>query len=38
MKIPIPIEAGLGWITKLNKSNFIGKNALVDAKENQRAS
>ena len=29
-----PIEAGLGWITKLNKSNFIGKNILVDAKEN----
>jgi len=29
-----PIEAGLGWITKLNKSNFIGKNTLVDAKEN----
>ena len=30
-----PIEAGLGWITKLNKGNFIGKNALVNAKENQ---
>jgi aminomethyltransferase len=30
-----PIEAGLGWITKLNKGNFIGKNALVTAKENQ---
>ena len=29
-----PIEAGLGWITKLNKSNFIGKNTLVNAKEN----
>jgi len=29
-----PIEAGLGWITKLNKSNFIGKNTLIDAKEN----
>lgn len=29
-----PIEAGLGWITKLNKDNFIGKEALVEAKEN----
>ncbi len=29
-----PIEAGLGWITKLDKENFIGKDALVSAKEN----
>ena len=27
-----PIEAGLGWITNLDKDNFIGKEALVDAK------
>jgi len=30
-----PIEAGLGWITKLNKSEFIGKDALLAAKENR---
>ncbi|MEJ5262369.1 MAG: glycine cleavage system aminomethyltransferase GcvT [Ignavibacterium sp.] len=29
-----PLEAGLGWITKLNKSDFIGKQALLKAKEN----
>lgn len=29
-----PIEAGLGWITKFNKQNFIGKPALISAKEN----
>ncbi|MEA1881085.1 MAG: glycine cleavage system aminomethyltransferase GcvT [Candidatus Marinimicrobia bacterium] len=29
-----PIEAGLGWITKLDKKNFIGKKSLVSAKEN----
>ncbi|MCL6493225.1 MAG: glycine cleavage system aminomethyltransferase GcvT [Ignavibacterium sp.] len=29
-----PIEAGLGWITKLNKPDFIGKQALLKAKEN----
>lgn len=29
-----PVEAGLGWITKLDKGDFIGKNALVQAKEN----
>lgn len=29
-----PIEAGLGWITKLNKNNFVGKDALLKAKEN----
>ena len=28
-----PLEAGLGWITKLDKSDFIGKNALVKVKE-----
>ncbi|HOM65315.1 MAG TPA: glycine cleavage system aminomethyltransferase GcvT [Ignavibacteriales bacterium] len=29
-----PLEAGLGWITKLNKENFIGKDALLKVKEN----
>ncbi len=28
-----PLEAGLGWITKLQKEVFIGKEALVKAKE-----
>ncbi len=28
-----PIEAGLGWITKLKKPSFIGKNVLVTTKE-----
>ncbi|HTK81304.1 MAG TPA: glycine cleavage system aminomethyltransferase GcvT [Bacteroidota bacterium] len=28
-----PLEAGLGWITKLEKGNFIGRDALVKAKE-----
>jgi aminomethyltransferase len=27
-----PLEAGLGWITKLNKENFIGKEAILKAK------
>ncbi len=27
-----PLEAGLGWITKLNKEEFIGKEAMVKAK------
>lgn len=27
-----PLEAGLGWLTKLNKENFIGKDALVKQK------
>ncbi len=27
-----PLEAGLGWITKLNKSDFIGKEKLVEIK------
>ena len=30
-----PIEAGLGWITKLNKNKFIGKKSLLLAKENR---
>ena len=29
-----PLEANLGWITKLNKGDFIGKEALLKAKEN----
>ncbi|MBN2707453.1 MAG: glycine cleavage system aminomethyltransferase GcvT [Calditrichaceae bacterium] len=29
-----PLEAGLGWITKLDKGDFIGRDALVKAKEN----
>lgn len=28
-----PLEAGLGWITKLTKSEFIGKDALLKVKE-----
>ena len=28
-----PIEAGLGWITKMNKQRFIGKNTIVKVKE-----
>ncbi len=28
-----PLEAGLGWITKLSKENFVGKDVLVKAKE-----
>ncbi|MFC1562633.1 glycine cleavage system aminomethyltransferase GcvT [candidate division KSB1 bacterium] len=28
-----PLEAGLGWITKFEKSNFIGKEALLKIKE-----
>jgi aminomethyltransferase len=28
-----PLEAGLGWITKLSKEDFVGKSALVAAKE-----
>ena len=27
-----PLEAGLGWITKLDKADFIGKDALVRQK------
>ena len=29
-----PLEAGLGWITKLDKGDFIGRDALVKIKEN----
>jgi len=29
-----PIEAGLGWITRLKKNDFLGKEALLDAKRN----
>ncbi len=29
-----PLEAGLGWITKLNKENFIGKEELIKIKAN----
>jgi aminomethyltransferase len=28
-----PLEAGLGWITKLDKGNFIGRDALLRQKE-----
>ncbi|HEX7454371.1 MAG TPA: glycine cleavage T C-terminal barrel domain-containing protein, partial [Polyangiaceae bacterium] len=28
-----PLEAGLGWVTKLDKPNFVGKAALVALKE-----
>ena len=28
-----PLEAGLGWITKLDKGDFIGKDALLKVKE-----
>jgi aminomethyltransferase len=28
-----PLEAGLGWITKLEKGEFIGRSALVNAKK-----
>ncbi|MCF7832315.1 MAG: glycine cleavage system aminomethyltransferase GcvT [Candidatus Marinimicrobia bacterium] len=30
-----PIEAGLGWITKLNGDNFVGKEELMKVKEEQ---
>ncbi len=29
-----PIEAGLGWITKLNKKDFIGKSAIEKKRDN----
>lgn len=29
-----PLEAGLGWIVKLDKKHFIGKEALVEIKSN----
>ena len=28
-----PIEAGLGWITRLGKTDFIGKNSLIETKK-----
>ncbi len=28
-----PFEAGLGWITKLKKGNFVGRDALLEVKE-----
>jgi len=28
-----PIEAGLGWITRLGKTEFFGKNALIEKKK-----
>lgn len=27
-----PLEAGLGWVTKLDKGNFLGKKALLEVK------
>lgn len=32
-KTTSPLEAGLGWITKLKKGEFIGRDVLVDQKE-----
>lgn len=29
-----PLEAGLGWITKLQKGEFVGRGALAEQKEN----
>jgi aminomethyltransferase len=29
-----PYEAGLGWITKVDKGDFIGREAIIDRKEN----
>ncbi len=29
-----PYEAGLGWITKVEKGDFIGRNAIIDRKAN----
>ncbi len=28
-----PIEAGLGWVTKVNKGDFIGRDAILNIKE-----
>lgn len=28
-----PLEAGLGWVTKLDKGEFVGRAAIVEAKE-----
>ncbi len=30
-----PIEAGLGWITKLNKGDFLGSKVIAEIKENK---
>ena len=30
-----PLEAGLGWITKLNKNDFIGKESLIKIKTDE---
>ena len=30
----LPLEAGLGWITKLKKGDFIGRDAIMKLKEN----
>lgn len=30
-----PIEAGLGWITKTDKGDFVGKEAILEAKQNR---
>lgn len=32
-----PIEAGLGWITKIDKGDFIGRDALVKVQESKPA-
>ncbi len=29
-----PIEAGLGWITKVDKGDFVGRDAIIKAKQN----
>ncbi len=29
-----PIEAGLGWITKIDKGDFVGRDAILKAKQN----
>ena len=29
----LPLEAGLGWVTKLTKSEFVGRSSLLKAKE-----
>ena len=34
IKLTTPLEAGLGWITKLKKGDFIGRDVLVTQKEN----
>jgi len=29
-----PLEAGLGWVTKLDKGDFVGRERILEAKEN----